>query len=37
LATHPKVVEWGRVHMPGLMPYIYILLGVLILVECHTF
>ena len=36
LATHPKVVEWGRSHMPGLMPYIYVLLGVLILVECHT-
>jgi cadmium resistance protein CadD (predicted permease) len=37
LATHPRVVEWGRSHMPGLMPYIYVLLGVLILVECHTF
>ncbi len=37
LATHPKVVEWGRAHMPGLMPYVYVLLGVLILLECRTF
>lgn len=37
LATHPRVVEWGRGHVPGLMPYVYVLLGVLILVECHTF
>jgi cadmium resistance protein CadD (predicted permease) len=37
LATHPKVVAWGRAHMPGLMPYVYVLLGVLILVECRTF
>ena len=37
LARHPKVVEWGRAHMPGLMPYVYVLLGVLILVECRTF
>ncbi|MCU1362612.1 MAG: cadmium transporter [Acidimicrobiaceae bacterium] len=36
LATHPKVVEWGRARMPSLMPYVYALLGVLILIECHT-
>ncbi len=37
LATHPRVVEWGRAHMPSVMPYVYVLLGVLVLVECRTF
>jgi cadmium resistance protein CadD (predicted permease) len=36
LASHPRVVTWGRAHMPALMPYVYVLLGVLILIECHT-
>jgi cadmium resistance protein CadD (predicted permease) len=37
LATHPRVVTWGRAHMPALMPFVYVLLGVLILIECRTF
>jgi cadmium resistance protein CadD (predicted permease) len=37
LASHPRVVTWGRVHMPSLMPFVYVLLGVLILLECRTF
>ncbi|MFY9783606.1 MAG: cadmium resistance transporter [Acidimicrobiales bacterium] len=36
LALHPKVVTWGRAHAPGLMPYAYVVLGVLILIECRT-
>jgi cadmium resistance protein CadD (predicted permease) len=37
LALHPKVVTWGRAHAPGLMPYVYVALGVLILLDCRTF
>jgi cadmium resistance protein CadD (predicted permease) len=37
LAKHPKVVTWGRVHAPQALPIVYFLLGVLMLVECHTF
>jgi cadmium resistance protein CadD (predicted permease) len=37
LASHPRVVTWGDAHAPVVMPYVYVLLGVLILVECHTF
>ena len=37
LASHPRVVAWGERHAPIVMPYVYVLLGVLILVECHTF
>jgi cadmium resistance protein CadD (predicted permease) len=36
LATHPRVVTWGRARMPALMPFVYVLLGVLILIECHS-
>jgi cadmium resistance protein CadD (predicted permease) len=36
LAAHPRVVTWGRAHMPALMPFVYVLLGVLILIECRT-
>lgn len=36
LAKHPTVVTWGRTHAPHVIPAVYFLLGVLILVECHT-
>jgi cadmium resistance protein CadD (predicted permease) len=36
LATHPRVVHWGNQHAASFMPYVYVLLGLLILVECHT-
>jgi cadmium resistance protein CadD (predicted permease) len=36
LASHPRVVAWGVAHAPTVMPYIYVLLGALILVECRT-
>lgn len=36
LALHPRVVAWGRQHAPGLIPFVYVALGVLILWECHT-
>ena len=36
LATHPRVVTWGNNHAATFMPYVYVFLGVLILIECHT-
>ena len=36
LATHPRVVTWGNQHASTFMPYVYVLLGVLILFECRT-
>jgi len=36
LATHPRVVAWGNEHAGALMPYVYVFLGVLVLIECHT-
>ncbi|HEY5265623.1 MAG TPA: cadmium resistance transporter [Acidimicrobiales bacterium] len=36
LATHPRVVKWGADHAPTIMPFVYVALGVLILIECHT-
>lgn len=36
LATHPRVVKWGADHAPTFMPFVYLDLGVLILIECHT-
>jgi cadmium resistance protein CadD (predicted permease) len=36
VATHPRVVEWGNQHAAMFMPYVYVFLGVLILIECHT-
>jgi cadmium resistance protein CadD (predicted permease) len=36
LATHPRVVNWGTRHATSFMPFVYVFLGVLILVECHT-
>jgi len=36
LALHPAVVAWGRRHAPAVIPFVYVALGVLILLECHT-
>lgn len=36
LARHPRVVTWGQRRGPTLVPVVYVLLGVLILFECHT-
>ncbi|MDE3064953.1 MAG: cadmium resistance transporter [Acidobacteriota bacterium] len=36
LAGHPRVVAWGTRRGPGLVPWVYLLLGVLVLVECRT-
>lgn len=36
LASHPHVVSWGQRRGPLLVPIVYLALGVLILVECHT-
>jgi cadmium resistance protein CadD (predicted permease) len=35
-ATHPRIVRWGNLHATTLMPYVYVILGVLILIECRT-
>jgi cadmium resistance protein CadD (predicted permease) len=37
LASHPRVVKWGADHAPTFMPFVYVALGLLILIECHTF
>jgi cadmium resistance protein CadD (predicted permease) len=37
LASHPRVVTWGREHAPSFMPFVYVFLGVLILIECHSY
>lgn len=36
LAAHPRTVEWGNQHAAPFMPYVYVFLGILILVECRT-
>ena len=36
LAGHPRVVTWGERHAPEFVPWVYLALGVLILVECGT-
>ncbi|HEY5104414.1 MAG TPA: cadmium resistance transporter [Acidimicrobiales bacterium] len=36
LASHPRVVKWGADYAPTFMPFVYLSLGVLILIECHT-
>jgi cadmium resistance protein CadD (predicted permease) len=36
LITHPRVVTWGEQHAKSFAPWIYVALGVLILVECGT-
>jgi len=37
LVQHPRVVNWGSAHAKSFVPWIYLGLGVLILVECGTF
>ncbi len=37
LASHPRAVGWGTKYGPSLVPWVYLALGVLILVECGTF
>ncbi|MGH9020185.1 MAG: cadmium resistance transporter [Acidimicrobiales bacterium] len=36
LARHPRVVAWGARRGPTIVPWVYVGLGALILVECHT-
>jgi len=36
VAGHPRVVTWGAKWAPTLVPWIYLALGVLIPIECHT-
>lgn len=36
IATHPRIVHWGHHHAAAFMPYVYVILGVLILMECRT-
>jgi cadmium resistance protein CadD (predicted permease) len=36
LVQHPRVVNWGNAHAKSFVPWIYVALGVLILVECGT-
>ncbi|MGC1420610.1 MAG: cadmium resistance transporter [Acidimicrobiales bacterium] len=37
LVSHPRVVTWGDQNATSFVPWIYVALGVLILVECGTF
>ena len=37
LAGHPRVVEWGKTRGPRLVPFVYLILGALILIESGTF
>jgi cadmium resistance protein CadD (predicted permease) len=37
LANHPRAVRWGNQHAATVTPYLYVLLGVLVLIECRTF
>lgn len=37
LVNHPRVVTWGNTHAKSFIPWIYVALGILILVECGTF
>ena len=36
IANHPRIVRWGNDHATAFMPYVYVILGVLILIECRT-
>ena len=36
LTQRPRVVAWGNKRAPELIPWVYLLLGVMILVECRT-
>ncbi len=37
LATHPRVVSWGQRSGGYFVPWLYVVLGFVILVECHVF
>lgn len=37
LATHPRVVSWGQRSGPYFVPWLYVILGFVILAECHVF
>jgi cadmium resistance protein CadD (predicted permease) len=36
LATHPRVVAWGQRGGRYFIPWLYVVLGVVILIECHV-
>jgi cadmium resistance protein CadD (predicted permease) len=36
ISSRPRVVAWGTKHAPLLLPWLYLGLGVLILVECGS-
>lgn len=36
VAAHPRVIAWGSRHGRSVIPWIYLGLGVLILIECGT-
>lgn len=36
LTSRPRIVQWGTRHASRLIPWVYLLLGVMILVECGT-
>ncbi len=37
LATHPRVIAWGQRSGRYFVPWLYVVLGFIILVECHVF
>ena len=37
IASHPRFIAWGTRFGPSFIPWVYLLLGVLILIECGTF
>jgi cadmium resistance protein CadD (predicted permease) len=37
IVSHPRIVTWGAAHARAFIPWIYLALGVLVLVECGTF
>jgi cadmium resistance protein CadD (predicted permease) len=37
ITRRPRLVAWGQKHAPGLLPWLYFGLGVLVLIECGSF
>jgi cadmium resistance protein CadD (predicted permease) len=37
IASHPRVISWGTRYGRSIIPWVYLGLGVLILIECKTF
>jgi cadmium resistance protein CadD (predicted permease) len=37
IVRHPRVVTWGDQHAKSFVPWIYVVLGIVILAECGTF